>query len=326
MSQVFPIFCSAFLSFLLLKLSLPILSSKLLDRPNDRSSHIKPTPSGGGVIFVFLSCLASFGLAFDGDVRFLSLLPLVCFPLALVGFLDDRYHLPSSFRFLVQLITVVFIYLFSPISTFFQSLALSEYFYSIIVVLFLISLVALVNFFNFMDGLDGLVSSCVFIILLALVIKFSAPLSSWILVGSLLGFIFLNWSPAKVFMGDVGSTFLGSVYVGFLSQSESFSQLFSCLLLATPLVADSFFCIVRRLISRQNIFRPHKLHLFQRLHQAGWTHSTVSLLYLGSCLFLSVLFIASTPLVLFIASFLILILGFYIDRRFAVPFCSSSFS
>ena len=141
------------------------------------------------------------------------------------------------------------------------------------------SITAIINFVNFMDGIDGIVASN--LLLTIYIISFYVPNSStlFIAVGSLIGFLILNWSPAKLFMGDVGSTFLGALLAGLILQAESWSQSLGFLLLTSPILLDAFICVVRRLISRQNIFRPHKLHLYQRLHQAGWSHAKITKLY-----------------------------------------------
>ena len=130
----------------------------------------------------------------------LSAAPWLVLPLALVGFLDDRHSLPSSFRYCFQLATACVVILVS--SLVFPSVAFLPFF-----IFLLIAVTAVINFTNFMDGLDGLVAGCMLVAIISAAIKISAPLSIWALVGSLFGFLIWNWSPAKVFMGDVGSTF-----------------------------------------------------------------------------------------------------------------------
>jgi len=107
-------------------------------------------------------------------------------------------------------------------------------------------------------------------------------------VGALLGFLLWNWSPAKVFMGDVGSTFLGAVFAGLVLQASSWPQALALLLVAMPLLADACLCVPRRLLAGQRVFQDHRLHLFQRLHQAGWPHARVSLTYIAATAVLAV--------------------------------------
>ena len=78
-------------------------------------------------------------------------------------------------------------------------------------------------------------------------------------------------------MGDVGSTYLGAVFAGLLLQASNWTDALCYLLLATPLLGDACLCVPRRLLAGQRVFKAHSLHLFQRLHQAGWTHARGSL-------------------------------------------------
>ena len=143
-----------------------------------------------------------------------------------------------------------------------------------------------------MDGLDGLVSSCMVIAISAILFSYSAPWSLWTLVGSLIGFICFNWNPSKVFMGDVGSTFLGAVYAGFVVYAHSWLEALGFLLVVTPLLADACLTLLRRLLVGHNLFTAHRLHLFQRLHQAGWSHSRVSFTYSLATAFLALVMLA----------------------------------
>ena len=121
-------------------------------------------------------------------------------------------------------------------------------------------------------------------------------------------------------MGDVGSTFLGAVYAGLVLQASSWTEALSYLLLATPLLADSFFCLLRRLSSGQRVLDSHRLHLYQRLHQAGWPHSRVSLVYILATVVLAVTMFWGGWAWLICVSFAELFLGLWLDQRVAVPF------
>ena len=121
-------------------------------------------------------------------------------------------------------------------------------------------------------------------------------------------------------MGDVGSTFLGAVYIGYVLESNDLSSAIAKLLLLTPIIADCTFCILRRLIIGQNIFAAHKLHLYQRLNQSGWSHAGVTIIYSFSffVLSLSYIFLGLVGLILF--SIFIILFGFYLDRNYAISF------
>ncbi len=297
----------------MLRLMLPQLRRCLLDQPVARSSHAHPTPRGGGIAVVFVSVIASIcGLLFTGLTPFIAT-PLFALPLAVVGFLDDRHNLPASWRYGVQLATALLLVLLSKLVV--SSLAPWP-----ALVLLVVAVTAVINFTNFMDGLDGLVAGCMAVAIGAAAHQLAAPWPIWALVGSLLGFLLLNWSPAKVFMGDVGSTFLGAVFAALVLQGTSWSQSLGLLLVATPLLGDAFVCVLRRLIAGQRVFQAHRLHLFQRLHQAGWLHARVSTVYIVATAVLGcALLYGGLPWVLAFSA-LELVLGFWLDQRIAVPF------
>ncbi len=293
-------------SWVLLRALIPQLCGRLLDQPNARSSHILPTPRGGGVSFVLVG---SAGVAFLG-----GWVPLLCIPLALVGFLDDRHNLPAGLRYGVQVATALVLLLSSP----WQLPVIGV----LLWLLFLIAATAVINFTNFMDGLDGLVAGCM-AVLFAVAALAGMP-ALFPMVGALLGFLLLNWSPATVFMGDVGSTFLGSVFAGVVLQQPSFQSALALLLVATPLLADACLCVLRRLLSGQRVFQAHRLHLFQRLHQAGWSHAVVASVYICATAILGVALLAGGLLWVVCFAIAALLVGVFLDQRVAIPFAASS--
>jgi Fuc2NAc and GlcNAc transferase len=302
---------------------LPSLRRRLLDQPNARSSHHQPTPRGGGVAFVLVAAAASaigwYCAYFSGQPGLtgsqlaMVALSLLALPLAVVGFFDDRHNLSSGLRYGVQLATALLLILVSPLPLPWLGLPL-----------LLIAVTAVINFTNFMDGLDGLVSGCMAVAIGALAIALPAPLPLWALVGALFGFLLWNWSPAKVFMGDVGSTFLGAVFAGLVLQAPTWPDALALLLVATPLLGDAFLCVPRRLLAGQQVLQAHRLHLFQRLHQAGWPHARVSSLYIGATAVLALALLwGGLPWLITLAAFELL-LGIWLDQRVAVPFAIAS--
>ena len=158
----------------------------------------------------------------------------------------------------------------------------------------------------------------------ALAIALAAPWPLWALVGSLLGFLLWNWSPAKVFMGDVGSTFLGAVFAGLVLQAPSWPQALGLLLVATPLLGDACLCVPRRLLAGQRVFQAHRLHLYERLHQAGFPHARVSSLYIAAtALLAAALLLGGWPWVVGLSA-AELLTGLWLDQRVAVPFSVAS--
>jgi UDP-N-acetylmuramyl pentapeptide phosphotransferase/UDP-N-acetylglucosamine-1-phosphate transferase len=294
-----------------------MLARRLLDQPNARSSHQQPTPRGGGVAFVLVAALANVIFLVGVHLRPLDLLQsgllLIAVPLSVVGFFDDRYSLSASCRYGVQVFTALLLLWLSPISFPWQMLPL-----------LIVAITAVINFTNFMDGLDGLVAGCMAVALAAAALRLASPWPIWALVGALLGFLIWNWSPAKVFMGDVGSTFLGAVFAGLALQAPSWPEALGLLLVATPLLGDAFLCVPRRLLAGQRVFQAHRLHLFQRLHQAGWPHARVSSLYIGATAVLAIALLwGGLPWLITLAAFELL-LGIWLDQRVAVPFAIAS--
>lgn len=312
-------------SWILLNAFLPFLARYFLDHLNSRSSHAQPTPRGGGIAFVVVASVSSGIALLNGQLWFPAAIALLSTPLALIGFLDDRHNLPASWRYGVQLITAGLLIAFSPlVHSIGQAATYGGWFLLLAFGLLLIAVTAMINFTNFMDGLDGLVAGCMAVAISAEAIQLSEPSSLWALVGALLGFLYWNWSPAKVFMGDVGSTYLGAVFAGLVLQAPSWPEALGLLLVATPLLGDAFLCVPRRLLAGQQVLQAHRLHLFQRLHQAGWPHARVSSLYIAATSVLAVALLAGGWLWVAGLSAAELLVGVWLDQRVAVPFAVAS--
>ena len=241
----------------------------LLDIPSDRSSHTQPTARGGGLGFVMAFAITSTTLSPKEFGLWLVLTPL-----AIVGILDDFYNLPVSIRYLVQLISAgIAVFCFGRL----QITGIDNFVLAVVTV---IAITALINFYNFFDGLDGLLAGVCAVQLSFLALYLNQP-QWWLLVAALAGFLWWNWSPAKIFMGDVGSTFLGAgVAIALLNASDNYIHAWSALAITLPLVTDTIYTLIRRLLRKENIFQAHRSHLYQRLQQIGWTHSQVALVYI----------------------------------------------
>ncbi|MDM7953656.1 MAG: glycosyltransferase family 4 protein [Cyanobium sp. CZS 25K] len=294
------------LGALLLHRLLPLLERGLVDQPNARSSHQRPTPRGGGLAFV----LVGGGLAPLAGAGWQAWIPLICLPLALVGLLDDRLDLPAAGRYGIQIVTALALVAITP-------LALPWWLAPVV----LFAVTAVINFVNFSDGLDGLVAGCASVLLIVAVLAMAPDGEALLpLIGALLSFLAWNWSPARVFMGDVGSTFLGAVFAGMVLQQGTPAMALGLLLAGFPLLGDACFCVLRRWRAGQPIFQAHRLHLYQRLHQAGWPHSRVALLYISATALLGwALLVQGLPLELGLL-LLELGLGLWLDRHRAAPF------
>ncbi len=291
--------------------SLPTFKKWFIDKPIERSLHKTPTPTSGGILFVLIGTI--------GSLWYESYLLLACLPLAITGLIDDLFNISIKYRFFIQIITSLLLISLSPLEIDTNILVL-DYFLKILLI---ISLIAIINFVNFMDGVDGLVTGSMTIYLLIFSIIYSPSLIP--LVGSLAGFLIFNWSPAKIFMGDVGSTFLGALLGGILLQMPNWSSSLEFLFIASPLLADAFICVIRRFFNRENIFYGHNKHLFQRLiYQKGLTPSKVSLIYILGSLSCSISLLAGGINILIINLLLLMLLGIYLEQMVAKPFISKN--
>ena len=291
-------------------------SGKFLDIPNDRSMHIKPIPRGGGIVFVMLTILSSLSYLYIYGFSNQLIIPLICLPLVIIGFIDDMKNLPPKTKYLFHIITSCLIFLFSKLSSSFGWDFISVF----IVFIIIFSFTGIINFINFMDGIDGLISSCMLISILTCCTFLGIYQSYIILLGSLFAFIIWNWNPAKIFMGDIGSTFLAALNIGLIVQADSLFESFKLLLVLTPCLVDPLVCIIRRFFLGHNIFTPHRLHLYQRLNLSGMSSSKISWIYLSITFLLAISVmnfdIKITALViLFTIGF-----GFYLDQFIAKPF------
>ncbi|QDZ39377.1 glycosyltransferase family 4 protein [Euhalothece natronophila Z-M001] len=282
------------LSFLLSLTTVALIKQRfsqlLLDIPNARSSHTQPTPRGGGLGFILAFAIISaiaLLLSFNQPTFLLGLTQqqwlgiwLVLTPLTIVGLIDDRQGVKARIRYLVQLISgAIAVSVFGsfpqPWLTPWGNLGVI-----LALTLTLIGFTAFINFYNFMDGLDGLVAGVSATQMAFLAIYLDQPFL-WLLVAALIGFLWWNWSPATIFMGDAGSTILGSaIALSLLIPDVPTTQAWSAVAITLPLVGDAIYTLVRRLLRRENIFQAHRSHLYQRLQKQGWSHQQVALSYI----------------------------------------------
>lgn len=292
------------ISLLFLFLFIPFSKRYILDTPNQRSSHVKSTPSGGGLIFILIILLFSI---ITKDYKW-----LLTIPLALVGFFDDAFKLSYKFKLFFQIVISILIFYFN------NNLFLNSEYQFFIIIGFLFFALTIVNYINFMDGIDGLICGS----FLVITIKFCATndYPAYFLIPSLISLLIFNWSPAKLFLGDTGSLFLGGAFLTMLLNQPNISEAIKFLFLLTPFILDCTFTIIGRAFNRQNILLPHKLHLYQRLYQSGLSHRKISLLYIGSVSLLCINPIYNNIIHLAFVSLIILFLGFFLNAKVAKEF------
>jgi len=319
--SIFLILNTLLISNELIKLFNAKLRGKFIDLPNSRSMHTVPTPTGAGIIFVVLTVLSSLIHILIEGSSLKYFIPILCIPLAFISFLDDIYRVRPLLRYFFHILTSGSIVYASFI---FSHNGYEYVFLNIFCFIFLTFIcTAIINFLNFMDGIDGIVGGGLFVSILTCCIVLEVGQPYLITLSSLLMFIFWNWNPAKIFMGDTGSTFLAAINIGLISMSNNLSEAFGLILIITPYLVDPFVCVLRRYLYNQNIFKAHRLHLYQRLTQNGLKESYVSLIYILSTTILSIIYLSSGTLPTFIFSIILIMIGFYLDQNLAISFETS---
>lgn len=267
------------LGLLLVKAIITIAHKKqLLDHPNNRSSHSIPTPRGGGLGFVVVISAFLTGLV---SLRIIPLnlgigLIIPSCALALVGLLDDIYHLSSRLRFSLQALCSFAAMLMIPEI----DLSMLTLFWGAIT---LLGLLWSINLFNFMDGIDGITATESIFLFCALPILFffTGIQSSWGWISLLtacpvIAFLCFNWSPAKIFMGDVGSTYLGLICgLYLLIAFDNGVSIWSCLILPGVFLCDATWTLLTRLVTGQRWYTAHRSHAYQKLAIQFSSHAKI---------------------------------------------------
>ncbi len=287
-----------------------------LDNPNNRSLHLKPVPSAGGISFIIpiliYDLIFSYFNNFEGSIS----LSFLCIPLIFISFLDDLIKVSPKYRYLLQLLTSFLILGFSKINLFLFGPILN-----ILIFIFLIIFItAIINFTNFMDGSDGLVAGCMFIFFLIINYKLNSNISIIILLGSLATFIFWNWSPAKIFMGDIGSTFLGVYFIANILQFNNINEIIGLLLIASPFFGDALITVFRRFLKRQNLFKAHRQHLYQRLYLGKLSKQQVAIIYILQSFVIGVVYVKLNFIYEIGTIFVSLFIMYLLEIKYAVSF------
>ena len=247
---------------------------KFIDSPEDRSCHTKPTPTAGGLailfsysIFIYILIVL---LGVNANIFLILLISII--PVVFIGLLDDLKDVNIYIRLLVQFSSATLIIYYFQINnaTYFEMNQSTI----LITILSVILSVWLMNLYNFMDGIDGYASTeCIFISFVASILTYLNDSESLMYVylaglgAANIGFIFRNWYPAKIFMGDTGSISIGCILAFFIfySASESILSIYTWLILLSIFVADSSYTLLVRVATKRNIFKPHLTHAFHKM-------------------------------------------------------------
>ena len=258
-----------------------------MDIPNERSSHSIPTPRGGGVAIVVSFVLAlpflyGFGLLGSGVLCGLLGSGLL---VAVIGFADDHGHIAARWRLLGHFVAAIWALFWlgglAPISLFGMTVDLGW----LGGILASVYLVWMLNLYNFMDGIDGLASAqAIFVCLASCLISWlgghgSLVWGSLLLSAAVAGFLLWNFPPARIFMGDAGSGFLGLI-LGVMSLNAAWSApelMWSWLILLGVFTVDATVTLFRRLIRREKVYQAHRSHAYQYAARLYSSHRVVTL-------------------------------------------------
>ncbi|WP_145315181.1 glycosyltransferase family 4 protein [Pseudomonas sp. SJZ080] len=263
------------------------LSRSIIDIPNARSSHTIPTPRGGGVAIVvtFLLSLPVFGVL--GLVPWQQLIAIGGSGaiVAVIGFMDDHGHIAARWRLLGHFAAGIWALAWlgglAPVVFFGITLNL----HWIGNCLAVVYLVWLLNLYNFMDGIDGIASVEALSACLSACLLYGLSGASMLIWGPLtmavavVGFLYWNFPPARIFMGDAGSGFLG-IALGVLSLQAAWvsSDLFwAWLILLGVFIVDATFTLIRRLLRGDKVYEAHRSHAYQFASRQYGKHLPVTL-------------------------------------------------
>jgi glycosyltransferase WbpL len=279
------------------------LVHSVLDVPNERSSHSIATPRGGGLAIVLVATSAMLVLELVGDVKlnlFMALTGGVA--VAAIGFVDDRHSVRAGIRFAVHtgaaLWAVIWLGGLPPLRVGEQIVQLGWAGN----LLALLGIAWTLNLFNFMDGIDGIAASeAVFVACAGAALGLMNGRANEVsAVGSVLGatccgFLLWNWPPAKIFMGDVGSGYLGYVLavLALAAARDNPVALWIWLLLGGAFFVDATVTLIRRLMRGERVHEAHRSHAYQWLARRWGSHRrvtvavmTLNLMWLLPCAFL----------------------------------------
>lgn len=259
--------------------------SRVLDVPNARSLHAVPVPRGAGlaiaavVLSVQILLLASGRWSGSAPL----VLTLVAGGFALLGWADDRASRGVAWRFALQaVLSMSFVLAVLPAEAGWTARAAT-----------CLAIMWAVNLFNFMDGADGVagVQACGAGLGLGVLLEVGgdhgAALAALAVAGAALGFLRWNWHPARIFLGDAGSYFLGFELAALIMLSASSGgSSWPGLLMVAPFVVDASLTLAARALRGVPVWRAHREHVYQRLILGGWSPARLSVALAALLLFL----------------------------------------
>lgn len=315
--------------FLILVFKKIAIKFNIVDKPNLRKIHKNPKPLLGGVaIFISIFISYSIYLKFEYSTHFI-MIAILMFLLVLMGFLDDYLDLSAVLKLFIQLlISFLVSYIMGGINKLEIYGMVVDFNMLTGVILETIWMVALINAFNLIDGLDGLSAGMGVISLSSLAIIASLNQNTTnlaytiIVIGALLAFLYFNFYPSTIFLGDSGSMFLGMI-VAILSingnKTITMTTVILLLLIVFMPFLDVILAIIRRKKNKQKAFEADSLHFHHRLMRQGYSHMnavlilySLTLFYAVSAIMIDLFFTIKIKIIILI---LILIITIYVFEK-----------
>ena len=259
-----------------------------LDVPNARSSHQRPTPRGAGtaIVVVFTIGLLVLTISDKLDLENFVAIAIPGLLVAIVGYLDDRGKVTAARRRLVAhfVASAVAVYLLGglPVMVVFGSPVYLGHVGNLFAIVYL---VWMLNLFNFMDGIDSItgIETLTTCVTLAIFLFINTKSELWrmpvLLSAAVAGFLYFNWPPAKIFLGDVGSGFIGFT-IGTISLVIARTEplhTWAIIILLGVFIVDATVTLIRRLLNKEHAYTAHRTHAFQHLAVDSGRHLAVSL-------------------------------------------------
>lgn len=266
---------------------------RILDQPNQRSSHVAPTPRGGGIAILLVIVATSLWMGRAHQDHLMWIAPLVAVWVGLVSLVDDVRGLSAGVRFATHIAGALlliwglgFTISVGPMAVLAEQLQLP---FPLIILLMILWIVGYTNAFNFMDGINGLAGTQAGVSALAMAAVAAASIGRWdsepVMVslavsGAALGFLPHNFPRARMFMGDVGSAPLGML-LGFLvlwiCREHSFKLFIPLAMIHANFILDTSVTLLRRIARGERWLDSHREHFYQRLVRAGLSHAAVTI-------------------------------------------------
>ena len=253
----------------------------ILDQPNERSLHDRPVPRGGGVAILIAIIVCGATQALLSPNKDLTVVASGMLVVAIVSFLDDRYSVPPFYRLVAHAAAAAAMLYGGFFLQKFEIPGVSWHWpYAVGAVFSTLFTVWMINLYNFMDGMDGFAGGMamfgfgVFAVMGWMVGHDAFFFTSLIIAAASAGFLIFNFPPARIFMGDIGSSTLGllAATLSLWGARDGVFPVWIAVLVFSPFIVDATVTLFRRQLRGERVWQAHREHYYQRLVRMGWGH------------------------------------------------------